>query len=149
MEWCKRAASSKTVWQKSSFHLNVCKWLWSTHNPVDLTWLFLLHFLQFSTDAVFPHGLSNCSEDADMKEYACKLDDGYVWLVLRIKILKYSYQFEISWKDTRSYECPCLLYVMLPNGKCHFKALHLLSVVFSKAEKEHTSIVRFCVHWSC
>ncbi|KAL9971921.1 hypothetical protein ACROYT_G018144 [Oculina patagonica] len=34
-----------------------------------------LHYI--STDAVFPHGLSNCSEDADMKQYASQLDDGY------------------------------------------------------------------------
>ena len=34
----------------------------------------------FSTDAVFPHGLSNCSEDADMNQYATQLDDGYVTL---------------------------------------------------------------------
>lgn len=34
-----------------------------------------LHYI--STDAVFPHGLSNCSEDAHMKEYASQLDDGY------------------------------------------------------------------------
>ena len=27
---------------------------------------------------MFPHGLSNCSEDADMKEYASQLDDGYI-----------------------------------------------------------------------
>ena len=29
-----------------------------------------------STDAVFPHGLSNCSEDADMMQYASQLEDG-------------------------------------------------------------------------
>ena len=42
-------------------------------------------FSHCSTDAVFPHGLSNCSEDADMKEYASQLDDGYI---LRIQNLK-------------------------------------------------------------
>lgn len=31
-----------------------------------------------STDAVFPHGLSNCSEDADMMQYASQLEDGWV-----------------------------------------------------------------------
>lgn len=34
-----------------------------------------LHYI--STDAVFPHGLSNCSEDADMMQYASQLEDGY------------------------------------------------------------------------
>lgn len=34
-------------------------------------------FHYISTDAVFPHGLSNCSEDADMNQYATQLDDGY------------------------------------------------------------------------
>lgn len=34
-----------------------------------------LHYI--STDAVFPHGLSNCSEDADLTEYASQLYDGY------------------------------------------------------------------------
>jgi thioester reductase-like protein len=31
----------------------------------------------FSTDAVFPHGLSDCGEDADMTEFAHRLEDGY------------------------------------------------------------------------
>jgi len=34
-----------------------------------------LHYI--STDAVFPHGLSNCSEDADLTKYASQLVDGY------------------------------------------------------------------------
>lgn len=34
-----------------------------------------LHYI--STDAVFPHGLSNCSEDADLTKYASQLEDGY------------------------------------------------------------------------
>ena len=45
--------------------------------------------------------------------------------------VKYSHQLKVSWKDTRSYECPYFgyLYVMLPNGKFPFKALHFLCVV--------------------
>ena len=34
-----------------------------------------LHYI--STDAVFPHGLVACREDADMTMYADTLDDGY------------------------------------------------------------------------
>ncbi|XP_048589183.1 glycine betaine reductase ATRR isoform X2 [Nematostella vectensis] len=30
-----------------------------------------------STDAVFPHGMSDCAEDADMLQFASKLTDGY------------------------------------------------------------------------
>ena len=30
-----------------------------------------------STDAVFPHGLRDCAEDADMREYPSQLTDGY------------------------------------------------------------------------
>ena len=31
----------------------------------------------YSTDAVFPHGLRDCPEDADMTSYCDRLDDGY------------------------------------------------------------------------
>jgi len=34
-----------------------------------------LHYV--STDAVFPHGLRDCSEDSDMLQYANDLEDGY------------------------------------------------------------------------
>ena len=34
-----------------------------------------LHYV--STDAVFPHGLDACREDADMAQYADALEDGY------------------------------------------------------------------------
>ena len=34
-------------------------------------------FFDFSTDAVFPHGLRDCAEDADMTPHAENLTDGY------------------------------------------------------------------------
>ena len=39
--------------------------------------LTLLFCIFPSTDAVFPHGLKDCGEDADMTQYASQLTDGY------------------------------------------------------------------------
>ena len=38
---------------------------------------YIMFTLIFSTDAVFPHGLQDCSEDADMLSYPTQLTDGY------------------------------------------------------------------------
>ena len=53
-------------------------------------------FLVCSTDAVFPHGLSNCSEDADMNQYATQLDDGYVMLTCDTDRLKTNVMYNLT-----------------------------------------------------
>ena len=49
-----------------------------------------------STDAVFPHGLSNCSEDADMNQYATQLDDGYAILTYDTDRLRTSVMYNLT-----------------------------------------------------
>ena len=53
-------------------------------------------FLFCSTDAVFPHGLSNCSEDADMNQYATQLDDGYVKLTCDTDRLRTNVMYNLT-----------------------------------------------------
>ena len=39
--------------------------------------VYMYQYVHFSTDAVFPHGLKECSEDDDMTLHANSLEDGY------------------------------------------------------------------------
>lgn len=52
--------------------------MWHKNNQ-SINQLLTFSFLLFnpSTDAVFPHGLRDCAEDADMIKHASQLTDGY------------------------------------------------------------------------
>ena len=70
---CRENHESKVAQELESNHANnVVNFVQCNRPLLDIVVLFS----DFSTDAVFPHGLSNCSEDADLTKYASQLEDG-------------------------------------------------------------------------